>query len=181
MALQPFSDRSSMALIISVRNDGSVAQMSKDLDDALTLIKASFDDRDCYFQTIDITGTWKPGDGELVPWEEPYRSGWEALVHNPDMREPLAAWLGRVTNLVMVGNDTQISCLSEHDETQFGEVPAFLLAFADQRYLPIFIGLMKVWDLDHGVMLVEMAEQLVERHGRSAATAELVEFIKAWA
>jgi len=181
MALQPFSDRSGMAHIISVKNDGSVAQMTKDLDDALTLIKETFDDRDCYFQAIDVTGSWKPGDGELVPWEEPFRSGWEKLVNNSEMREPLAAWLGRVTNLVRLGNDTQISCMSEHDETQLGEVPAFLLAFADKRYLPVFIDLMKVWDLEHGVMLVEIAEQLVERHGRNAATAELVQIIDEWA
>ncbi len=181
MPLTPHLDRNSMALIISVRNDGSVAQMTKDLDDALTLIKESFDDRDCYFQTIDVTGTWHPGDGELVPWEEPYRIGWENLVNTPEMRESLAEWLGRVTNLVRLGNDTQISCMSEHDETQFGEIPAFLLAFADKRYLPVFIGLMKVWDLEHGVMLVEMAERLVERHGSDTATAELVEIINEWA
>lgn len=91
MSLTPYTDTNSRTLIISVQNNGSVAQVTKDLNDALTLVQESLSDSDLYFATIDISGTWRPGDPELNPWEETYVSAWTELLKITDLREPIAA------------------------------------------------------------------------------------------
>lgn len=180
MALTPYADASSMTLIISVQNDGSVAQMSKDLNDALTLVRESLSDDDLYYSTIDLSGTWRPGDCELDPWDEPFSSAWQKLISIPAMREPLAAWLGSVVSLIKENQDNQMSCISEHDETQFGEVPASYLASADKRYVPIYADLLGVWDLGHAVSQFEVVEQLIAVHGENADTNALKETVADW-
>lgn len=148
-----------MTLIIGVQNDGSVSQITKDLNDALTLVRESLSDRDLFYATIDMSGTWRPGDPELDPWDDPFSSAWQKLVAVPTMHEPLAAWLRQVVSLIRENQDTQISCIGEHDETQFGEVPASYLAAADKRYLSIYADLLQVWDLDHAVSQFGVVDQ----------------------
>lgn len=96
------------------------------------------------------------------------------------MRDPIADWLGRVVPLIREANDTLSSCLSEHDETQFAEVPATLLAAADRRYLSAYTSLLGVWDLGHAVTQFEAVSQLVERHGINADTDALAAAIADW-
>lgn len=45
MALKTHADADSMALIISVQNDGSVTQMTEDLGHALTIVRETLGDR----------------------------------------------------------------------------------------------------------------------------------------
>lgn len=180
MTLRPYTDTDSMTLIISVQNDGSVAQTTKDLNDALTLVRESLDDRDLYYCTIDVSGEWRPGDAELNPWEDPFRSAWQKLVDTPALRKPLAIWLGRVVALIKENQESQISCISEHDETQFGEVPASLLALADKRFVPVYTEFMKVWDLDHAVSQFDVVELLIEEHGKNSETNSLTAIVADW-
>ena len=180
MALRPLTDTDNLTLVLSVQNDGSVAAMTRDLNDALTLVRESLDDPDIYFVTIDVSGTWRPGDVQLDPWETHFQSAWQSLLDTPGMREPLAAWLGRVTDLLREKNKEQISCISEHDEAQFAEVPAALLATADKRYLPLYTELMKVWDLDHAVSQFYVTEQLIELHGKTPETDALAAVAQDW-
>lgn len=180
MALKPYTDKSSMTLIISVQNDGSPRQIAKDLDDALTLVEESLDDRDTSCYTIDVSGTWRPGDGKVQPWDDPYFTAWRKLVEMPEMRAPLSSWLTRVATFVKKANETGNSCLSESDTTQFGEVPASLLAAADRRYLPVYINLLMVWDLDHAVSQLDVSKRLIKLHGNNSATKELVDYVDAW-
>lgn len=180
MALVPYADANSMTLVISVQNDGSVTQMTEDLNNALTVIRERLSDRSLYFYTIDVTGTWRPGDAELYPRDEPFLSAWQNLIAEPAMREPLAAWLGQVVSLVKEANDTLSSCFSEHDEIQFGEIPATYLAAADKRYVPIYTNLLDVWDLGHAVSQFDIVEQLVELHGKNTDTDALTAAVADW-
>ncbi|UWR16690.1 hypothetical protein [Sulfitobacter sp. M368] len=180
MALTPYADASSMTLIISVQNDGSVAQMGKDLNDALTLVREGLSDVDLFHYTIDLSGTWRPGDCELAPWDEPFSSAWQKLIAIPAMREPLAAWLGSVVSLIKENQDKQFKSISEHDLTQFGEVPASYLAFADKGYVPIYTDLLGVWDLGHAVSQFGVVEQLIAAHGENADTNSLKAAVADW-
>lgn len=180
MTLTSYRDTSSMTLIISVKNDGSAPQMMKDLDDALTLVEESTSDEDLFYATIDVSGTWRPGDDELEPWDEPFLSAWKKVVENPAMHQPLAAWLDRVANLVKVSNELSGGCLGEHDEVQFGEVPATLLAFADKRFISIYTKLVNVWDMDHAVSQFDVVEKLLEEYGDTPETQALAAAIEPW-
>lgn len=83
-------------------------------------------------------------------------------------------------SLIRENQDTQISCISEDDETQFGEVPATVLAAANKRYVPIYTDLLRVWDLDHAVRQFEVVEHLVEVHGKNAETDALTACVADW-
>lgn len=180
MPLKPYTDTPSMTLIVSVQNDGSVAQMMNDLNDALALIEENTRDENTYYGTIDVSGTWRPGDSELEPWDEPFFSAWKKLIAMPGLHQPLATWLGRVMNLVKLSNETLFSCLAEHDTTQFAEVPASLLATADLRYVPIYTQFIKVWDMDHAVSQFEVSQHLISGHGETSETIELAAAMAPW-
>lgn len=180
MALRTHNDPDSLTLIIGIDNDGTVARMRKDLDDALTLALQNSGDPDIYHVAIDMSGTWRPGDPELQPWEAPFLRAWQDVLGSPDMRRAVAEWLGRASEAIKAHYETHFSSLTEHDEVQFGEVPAVVLASTDRAYLPIFTDLLGVWDMAHSASVIELAESLIEKFGPGPDTDALAQAIEPW-
>ncbi len=55
--------------------------------------------------------------------------------------------------------------LYSHEEVTFGLYPAFLLALQNKKYIPVFINMIKTFDMDHEVYESSCILSLVDKYG----------------
>lgn len=174
MTVELFRDDNALTLVASIRNRGMPDETIADLHEALARITDSLDDESLYFRAIDLSGEWRPGNGDFDPWGSANVGAWARLAGQPQVLDRLRTWLADVETLLARHADEKHGSILESDEVLLGEVPASILAVMHLEFVPIYARFLDVWlDLNDAQKNSVVAE-IVQSHGRCAKVEDLL-------
>lgn len=177
---------------VSCKDISSIAGIDavfKDLDVAVTKIREDIGAPEHWYFLIDISADGvRRSMGEFDPYEPGCRLAarnpwkvfcppfWTNAAANPQFRERLTKWLDRVEETLRLPavHDLPTDGLWEHDDTQFGEPVATHLSLVDVAFVPSYTRLLRLWDLSHEVHQGGAVVEIVNRHGITPETKELI-------
>jgi hypothetical protein len=114
--------------------------------------------------------------GSRNPWEAFCPSFWTNAGKNPQFRRRIIEWIGRLEETLRLAETRELSTESlwEDDQTQFGEPLVTHLALVDVYFVPFYTRLLRLWDLSHEVEQGGAVIEMVNRHGITPETKELI-------
>lgn len=170
-------------LILSIKpslwGGNSALQKVELLYQALEIIRAGAwqDDpkRTIWYVPIDLGNNHKAGR-EFDPWQTSSTSAWMKLFSDKALRPKLREWLKLVANTVPHDGHRREETVREDDQTQLGEVPAYLFAMEDRSSIEDLHRLQLLWDYEHlGERAIEAGSHLIKKHGFCKETEPMVD------
>src|SRR5262245_32933126 len=170
-------------------NDG-INDVFNELNIALTKIQEKIGDEGPSFFLIDIAvkgaprtlaefNPYEPGDpylGSHNCWQTFCPPFWNNASTNLQSRRRIIEWIGRLEETLRLAETRSLATdsLWEHDETQFGEPLVTHLSLFDVQFVPLYTRLLRLWDISHAVHQDEAVTEIVNRHGITPETEELI-------
>jgi hypothetical protein len=180
MPVKTVFEQSALQLVVSLFPTASSQEEALDqtvdqLFEALQVIRGQLMNKDIYHFAIDICGSHEGGD-EFDPWSDEAIPAWSQIAVHSRLHGRLEQWLSEVEKLIAEANSGVRSNGSvwELDEYQLGEVAACAFALVSRNFVPFYVRLLKVWDLDHMSHLPEAIEAIVKRHSICPEIEELL-------
>jgi hypothetical protein len=174
----------------NISSSDGINDVFDELDIALTKLQEKIGEERHYFFLIDIVvkgapralaefSPYEPGDAFLGShncWQAFCPPFWRNASANPQSRRRIIEWIGRLEETLRLAESRSLSTdsLWEHDETQFGEPLLTNLSLSDVQFVPLYTRLLRLWDLSHAVHQGEAVTEIVNRHGITPETKELI-------
>jgi len=173
-----------------ISSSDGIDDIFNELNIALTQIQEKIGEEGHYYFLIDIAAKgaprtlaefdpYSPGNPDLGShncWQAFCPRFWKNASKSPQSRRRITEWIDRLEETFRLAESRSLSTASlwEHDETQLGEPLVTHLSLMDVQFVPLYTRLLRLWDISHAVHQRDVITEIVERHGITPETKELI-------